>query len=112
MSYGLFNYSRVAAGFGPSDRQILPQFMPSIATDMCDEDIHITEVVLTNNTSGVVTVRLRDKQATPMPLIPDDVQIAASTVISFEFPRGALMVGGVSWSCNTASAVVARVRAY
>lgn len=97
---GEFKRQYASAHGGPSDYEITPQQVPTVATDLCTEDIHITEVVLTNNTAGVITMNMRDKQTTPAPLLPDAVSVAAHTVVSFEFPRGALMIGGVVWYCT------------
>lgn len=108
---GLFKRQSASAHGGPSDYEIIPQQVPMVAGDICTEDIHITEVVLTNNTVAAITATFADKQTTPAPLLPDNVSIAAGSVISFEFPRGALMVGGITWSAS-AVGLWARVRGF
>jgi hypothetical protein len=108
---GIFTRQSASAHGGPSDYEITPQQVPTSATDMCSQDVHITEIVLTNNTAGAITVSFADKQGTPVPLLPDAVSVPSYTVIAFEFPRGALMVGGITWSASGAG-LWARVRGF
>ena len=107
---GLFNRLCASKGFGPSEYEILPMQVPTVAADMCSVDIHITSLVLTNDTSGAIRFNFKDKQGTAAPLVPTALSIAAYTTVSFEL-GGALMVGGISWSCKGAG-LRARVRGF
>jgi hypothetical protein len=108
---GLFSRQCASAHGGPSDYEIIPQQVPTSAADMCTQDIHITEIVLTNDTSSAITVNFEDRQTTPAPLLPSAMSVAALSVVAIEFPRGALMVKGVTWSASGAD-LWARVRGF
>ena len=107
---GLFNRLCASKSFGPSEYEILPMQVPTSAADLCTADIHITSLTLTNDTSGAITFNFKDKQGTAAPLVPSNLSIAANSVVSFEL-GGALMVGGIAWSCNGAG-LWARARGF
>lgn len=92
------------------EREILPQVVSTSLTTLVDEDIHITEIVLTNQGDVQATVTVQDRQATPLPLLAA-VPIDAHGTYGLPF-RGRLMRGGVDIISNTANAVIASVRGF
>ena len=107
---GLFNRLCANRHNGPSEWEIQPQQVPTGSTDMCSVDIHITSIVLTNDTSSAITFNFKDKQGTAAPLVSSNLSIAGNNTVSFEL-GGALCVGGVTWSCSGAG-LWARVRGF
>jgi hypothetical protein len=91
--------------------ETVPGLIPASSTDVFTRDIHVIEVHLVNNSNAAVTVRVRDKQSTPMPILPDDLSIDANSVIDFAF-SGRLAPGGVTWSASSGTAIIGFIRAY
>ena len=94
---------------GLTEQETLPMVVPSVAANLCTFDVHITEIVFSNQTGVAATVTVEDIQTglylayqTPVP---------ANGQISYEF-RGRLMPGGINWVCGTNAAVVATLRGY
>jgi hypothetical protein len=102
--------ARVTNPSNPSDREIFPQFIPSSLTDLTANDIHLTEVVVSNVTASPVTFTIQDKQATPTALFAS-VSVPANSVYSVRF-RGRWCPGGLSWSASAGNALIAAVRGY
>ena len=92
---------------GQSESEMLPAFIPNVAADLCAFDVHVTEIVLTNESNAAVTVTIKDKTTGRM-LVPP-ATLGAYGATAFEF-RGAFMPGGINWVCSAANAVTARMR--
>jgi hypothetical protein len=107
---GLFNRLCASRHNGPSEWEIQPMLVPTSDSVLCTKDIHITSIVLTNDTNAAITFNFKDKQGTAAPLVPTNLSIAAYNTVSFEL-SGALMVGGINWSCS-GTGLWARVRGF
>ena len=101
---------------GSARWEIQPQLVPAALTDLHnDGDFHVTEMTFSNQSGSAVTILVQDKQTTPAVLIPT-VSLPASgtanSVMTVDFPEGALCVGGVSWQAGTGSAVWGRAKGF
>jgi hypothetical protein len=104
-----FVYAIANPNGGIGENECLPQLVPSVAANLCTFDVHVTEMVFSNQTGAAATVTVKDNQtglyllyATPIP---------ANGQVAYDF-RGAFMPGGINWVCGTNGAVVARVRVF
>jgi hypothetical protein len=105
-----FVYSTANPNGGIGENELLPQFIPNVATDLCAFDVHVTSAEFTNETGADVTVGIRDKQ-TGRYLWGPSHPVYANSTVAFEF-RGAFMPGGINWVASAANAITARMRVY
>lgn len=108
MQYPNFNYTTNPTS--APEQEILPQLVPSSATDVITQDIHVTEMIFSNVTINPVTVTVQDRQATPMILLPA-VSVPANSTMGIPL-RGRWMPGGLTWSASAANAIVGSIRGY
>lgn len=89
------------------------QFIPASATTVIDQDIWLTGLTLTNNTTTDIQCSVTDLQGSPIPLVPNTAAgaILAGSVYNFTFPK-TKMKGGIVWSCSTGGVVAARLSGY
>jgi hypothetical protein len=93
---------RTSNATGSARMEIQPQAVASstVTSLHSDGDFHVTEMTFTNTNGSAVTILVQDNQTTPAILIPT-VSLAANSVMTVDFPEGALCVGGVSWQAST-----------
>lgn len=81
---------------------------PSSATDLIAHDAWVFQVVLCNTTGSAATITVADKQSSPLNLFAA-FSVGANTTVTFNFPEGVKMIGGIRWSQGTANAINAEV---
>ena len=95
-----------------------PMTIPTVATDVATETRYICSMTIANHTGADVTVKILDKQATPLGLFG---RSAAGSVVtagttqrwewkpaengSFSNPTSYPMVGGMTWEASAAGVV-------
>lgn len=84
------------------------QVVPNTTTILTTTDTMVFQIVVSNVSGGAATFRVRDKQGTPLILIPV-ISIATATHQIYDYPQGVLLKGGMDWESNTASALNAEV---
>ncbi len=85
--------------------------VPNSATDLTTKTSWVEQIVVANTTGTAATLLVKDKQGTPLQLIPT-VSVAANSVLVYTFPRPVKMLGGINWQAGTASALNAEVKGY
>lgn len=88
-------------------------FVPATPTTIIDQDIWLTGLTLTNNTTTDVQCSIADLQGSPVPLFPNTVNgaIPSGAIYSFTFNK-TKMTGGIRWSCGTGGVVAARLSGF
>jgi len=86
------------------------QFVPDSATDLTSTNSLLYSIYVNNISSGAVTFTVKDKQATPMEIIPA-LSIGADSAVFFEWNDGIVCPGGINWIASAASALSAAVTA-
>lgn len=86
------------------------QAVPTDATDLCAKNAWIFQIVLSNTTTGTLTVTIADKADTPLNLI-NAYPVDPNLPIVIPFPEGVKMNGGINWVASGAG-LVAEVFGY
>ena len=88
-------------------------FIPASPTTIIDQDIWLTGLTLTNNTTTDIQCSIADLQGSPVPLFPNTAvgAIPGGSIYSFSFAK-TKMTGGMRWSCGTGGVIAARVAGF
>lgn len=92
--------------------EMLPGYVPASATDLITQDVRVEYVYFANKSTSAVTCKISDKSTNcggaTCPFWPD-VSILANQ--AYVVPINNIpAIGGFTWSCSTASAVVGYMR--
>ena len=83
--------------------------VPAVAADVIAKKAWVYQVVVANVTASAATLQVLDKATAPKQLIPTQ-SIAANTTVTFSFPEGVEMTGGIRWVAGTVDALHASIK--
>ena len=83
--------------------QLLPQLMPSSPTNLCAQDIYVTEMTFTNITGSAVIVIIKDRQVTPAIIFQSSIAANTNYIVHYD---SRWSPSGITWSADTGNAVV------
>jgi hypothetical protein len=95
-------------------KEVEGQYVPNVATDILTETKRIISIVFTND-SGAANpkVTLLDKQNVPVAfMFGQNTSVPAGNAVEWHCPdpEGWPATGGLTWSCDTADAVIGRIK--
>ena len=98
--------------FYPGERDLDAQWVPGTPTDAVSVTVYVNMFTLTNTSGSDVTCRIFDRQSPPKALFYDTIGGQGSGKSSHYVMayRGRKMLGGISWSCTAANAVVGYIQ--
>lgn len=81
--------------------EVEPKAIPATSTDEVTFTVRIVSMQIANPTASPITIRVSDKQATPIDFIPAGAIVPPNGWISYEAQSaGRLMPGGINWQAG------------